>query len=291
MKGIIIVNAYSKLSHGLNQAYRIKQELELRGIDADIVPNNRFLAYLQGGGVVSRAGEYGFCVYLDKDKYVSRLLELSGMRLFNSHEAIRVCDDKLETFAALAGQGLAMPLTLPGLLCYDEKEQIDLNTVRLIEEKLSYPLVIKSSYGSLGEGVYLAHGRERLVEVMNKLKLVPHLFEQYIASSCGRDMRVIVIGGFAAASMLRVSGGDFRSNLELGGHGSVAPLPESFRQMSERAARLLGLDYCGVDLLFGEDGEPVLCEVNSNAFFGGIEAVTGVNVAGLYCEHIIKTVS
>ena len=59
---------------------------------------------------------------------------------------------------------------------------------------------------------------------------------------------------------------------------------------AELAASVLGLDYCGVDLLYGESGEPIVCEVNSNAFFEGLEGATGVNVAKLYAEHIVKEI-
>ena len=88
--------------------------------------------------------------------------------------------------------------------------------------------------------------------------------------------------------MKRSSETDFRSNIELGGVGEAFELPEPFKAVAERAASALGLDYCGLDLLFGDDGSPILCEVNSNAFFAGIERVTGVNIAGRYAEHIIE---
>ena len=112
-----------------------------------------------------------------------------------------------------------------------------------------------------------------------------------LALSCeGVDVRVIVIGGKTVASMERRNKDDFRSNVAQGGCGVKIDLPENFQIVAESCAEILGLDYCGVDLLYGNDGEPYVCEVNSNAFFGGIEEATGVNVAKLYAEHIIKTI-
>ena len=89
--------------------------------------------------------------------------------------------------------------------------------------------------------------------------------------------------------MKRVNEDDFRSNVARGGKGEKVEIPKTFIDMAEKAAKLLELDYCGVDLLIGEQGEPVLCEVNSNAFIKGIEEVTGYNVAKDYSAHIAKT--
>ncbi len=86
--------------------------------------------------------------------------------------------------------------------------------------------------------------------------------------------------------MKRKNEKDFRSNIEAGGKGSRAQLPEAFLKAAERCAKILGLDYCGVDLL-DEKGEPYVCEVNSNALFNEAERVTGVNVAGTFAEYMV----
>jgi ribosomal protein S6--L-glutamate ligase/gamma-F420-2:alpha-L-glutamate ligase len=67
-------------------------------------------------------------------------------------------------------------------------------------------------------------------------------------------------------------------------------LADDYRAVAEKAATILDLDYCGVDLLIGEEGQPLVCEVNANAFITGIEKTTGINVAGSYCEHIFNEV-
>lgn len=138
----------------------------------------------------------------------------------------------------------------------------------------------------------------RLIRTMDELRTTekdflycPHFYQRYLAESEGRDIRVIVIGGRAVAAMERqAKKGEFRSNIELGGHGVCVGLTESFRLAAERAAEALKLDYCGVDLLETASG-PVLCEVNSNAFFEGMEAATGINIARLYAEHIFRAMN
>ena len=80
--------------------------------------------------------------------------------------------------------------------------------------------------------------------------------------------------------------GEFRSNIELGGVGKKVDPPKEYLVAAEKAAKILGLDYCGVDLLETKEG-PVLCEVNSNAFFEGFEKVTGQDVATAYANYIV----
>ena len=140
----------------------------------------------------------------------------------------------------------------------------------------------------MGTGVFKAENFEQLKGAASALKMQPHLFQQYIAESAGRDIRVIVIGGKAVAAMERISGGDFRSNIAIGGRGLKIDMPVQVKEMAEKAAALLNLDYCGADILFGKEGF-YLCEVNSNAFFDGIEAATGVNIAKLYANHIVES--
>ena len=292
MKGLIIVNAYSKMQSSNNQALRLKDEFEKLGVEIDIKTNDFFAAYILNNEICTCVDKYNFCIYLDKDKYISKMLEIKGIKLFNNHQAIEDCDDKMSTYIKLSNKGINLVDTIPGLLCYDEKENIKSHTIDLIESKLGYPIVVKESFGSLGKGIYKAENRDELKVLMEKLKLKPHLFQKMVKSSYGKDMRVIVIGGKIIAAMQRMSDNDFRSNIELGGCGKAIPLdqiPKAFIETAVNCAKILNLDYCGVDLLYGDNNEPICCEVNSNAFFGGIEKVTGINVAKSYAEYIIKS--
>ena len=285
-KGLILINAYLKSASQQSQAQRLQEELANVGLATDILRNDGFFAYVDGEIKTALPNDYSFCVYLDKDKYLSQMLEESGMRLFNPHSAIRDCDDKMQTYLCLAGKGIPLVKTLSGLLCYEPTESIRISSVERIESEIGYPVVVKECFGSLGKNVFLAKDREELLSVMETLKCRPHLFQKAVTSSMGKDLRVIVVGGKALGGMLRVSQTVFRSNIELGGSGTPYPLAKEITTLCQRVAEVLRLDYCGIDILFGEDNKPLVCEVNSNAFFGGFESVTGINVARAYAEYI-----
>lgn len=289
-KGVIIINAYSSLSSSVNQASRLKEEFHNLGVEVDVKRNLEFSTMVKDGKLVSNFSSYDFCIYLDKDKYVSEILSNLGIRTFNKHEAIRVCDDKMRTYIALAGKGINVIDTIPGTLCYTEGAKVDENALNKIASELGFPMIIKENYGSLGQGVYKADNFSELKALSEKLKTKAHLFQKMITNSVGRDIRVIVIGKKVFASMERVSKTDFRSNIELGATGKEFKLPPSFRQVAEKVAEVLDLDYCGIDILIDKGNVPIVCEVNSNAFFGGIESVTNKNVAKAYAEYVLKNI-
>lgn len=287
MRGFVAVNAYSTSEDYLYQARRMKEEFALRGIPVDIIPNDRFLFAIESNDIKSKLESYDFCIYWDKDKYILSILSKLDIPVFNSYEAIMKCDDKMTTFIELSGHDIPMPKTLPGLLCYSPDEKVKPCSVEAVED-LGYPLIVKESYGSLGTGVYLVRDRDELILTMNKVKCIPHLFQKYIDTSYGRDVRVIVVGQTVAGAMLR-TGNDFRSNIGAGGRGKPYEISEDTKKLALKIADVLGLDYCGIDLLFGEDG-PMVCEVNSNAFFHTFEETTGINVASLYAGHIMDSI-
>lgn len=290
MKGIIFVNPFLVPDESVFGAQRLREEFNNLGVEIEIISNGFSRVALDGLNTSFDFGKPDFAVYLDKDKYLSEILEKSGLRLFNSHQAVRVCDDKAQTYIALSGKGITIPKTIFGALCYSKDLVIKKEWAEKIADQLSFPLIIKESFGSMGKGVYKANNLDELLSVMEKVKLKPHLFQEYVPYKTGVDVRVIVIGGKAVASMERVNEGDFRSNVARGGCGKQVELSDEFKSVAETCAKILNLDYCGVDLLYGKDNKPVLCEVNSNAFVGGIEKATGVNVSKLYAEYIIKTI-
>ena len=290
MKGLIFINPYLIPAESVRQAEKLKEEFTLLGVDCDIISDG-FLNVILKGGNLKTEYECDFAVYLDKDKYLSGALSKNGVKLFNSHEAIRLCDDKAETYIALSGTGLLLPETVFGGLCYDKNAAVKNEAVSCIAEKLGFPVIVKESFGSMGKNVYLAENIEELKAVAEKVKCSPHLFQKYLGAKKGTDVRVIVIGGKAVAVMERFNDKDFRSNVALGGKCRKIDPPASFIKAAEKCAKLLKLDYCGVDLLYGDNGEPYVCEVNSNAFFFGISETTGINVARLYAEYIVKKAS
>ncbi len=288
-KGLIIVNAYCEMGTNLNQSIRLKEELELLGVKIDILKNDKFLAKIDNGETVTNLNCYDFCIYLDKDKYISKMLENRHIRLFNCHNALQFCDDKMLTHIELADNLIPMPKTISGLLCYTPNSRVKEESLDILEKELGFPLVVKNSYGSLGEQVYLATDKNSLREICQKNLYKPHLFQEYIKESCGMDIRVIVIGNKPIVAMKRVSSTDFRSNVELGGVGQKYDLDEGLIGLCSKVSKILNLDYCGIDILISKNGYMV-CEVNSNAFFGGIEKVTGINVAKAYAEYIVKQI-
>ncbi len=276
MKAVILINPYLTEAEEMYQPRRIAEELEARGVEVRIFPNVR-TARVGGTGNVDICCD--FCVYLDKDKYVPRILEARGTRLFNRAEAVEICDDKMLTHIALDGV-VPMPETIAAPLCYKSGAEV------WFDDSLGYPVVVKECYGSFGKQVYLARNEGELRAVLKNLQYKPHLLQKFISESAGRDLRLICVGGETVAAMERRSDGDFRSNIGLGGHGTPYEADGRAREIGRTVSNALHLDYCGIDLLFGKDGY-LLCEVNSNAFFGGIERTTGVNVAGKFADHML----
>ena len=218
MKGIILTNAYTDIPQTRNACARLKEEFEKYGVFTDIRRNDFFAAIISdGGNIKSKLCGYDFCIYLDKDKYIPNMLEGAGLKLFNYARAEELCDDKMTTALTLANSGIPMPKTLPGLLCYDEKAPLNENALHIAAAELGYPLIVKSSFGSMGTGVFRADDFAQLKYAAGRLKMQPHLFQQYIKESEGRDIRVIVIGGKAGGGMERISGGGFSSETAAGG--------------------------------------------------------------------------
>lgn len=279
-KCAIIGNGYNVTEAVKMQIAQLKEELDNLGIVVDILYTDKIIVYLDGEEVNSVIGKYDFIVYLDKDYYISNMLEMCGYKLVNSAKAIEVCDDKIKTCLALAGK-LPIPKTVSSPLIYSAGKD---DFYSEAEKVLSFPIVVKEAYGSMGNRVHLVKNEEELISLRSRLMGVPHLYQQF-AGEYGRDLRVIVIGGKAVAAMERKNENDFRSNLELGGKGFAHKLSDEERELAESAAKIIGLDYCGVDILH-ENGKYYICEVNSNAFWKGISAVTGINIAKLYARYL-----
>lgn len=292
MQGKIIVNPFGVPGQSAKQAQRLKDEFQKLGVSVEILTHAYLRVQIGNEQILSDLEKSDFIIFLDKDKYLSAILERLGLRLFNTHSAIRVCDDKGETYIALAGKGFNLPKTQFAPVCYSQSCKISQSQVESIEKSIGYPMIVKQSYGSCGSGIYKVSCREELLPVMEKLKTTPHMFQEYLGREVGKDIRVIVIGGKAIAAMIRSNQNDFRSNIALGGSGTpIDVLDVKYSEVidtAQRAAKTLGLDYCGVDILKGNNGEPVICEVNSNAFFEGIESVTNINVARAYAQYIIN---
>lgn len=279
MKCLIIKNGYDHAGQIDYQCERLKSELELFGINVNILAYSGEF-FLTGGNV--KTAEVDFCIFLDKDKYAAELLEKSGVRLFNSARAVAVCDDKMLTQIALSGV-VNMPDAIPAPLCY-RPSTVSEKLLERVQTEFGFPVIIKESYGSMGRQVYKADDKTQLRAIEERLMLKPHFFQRYIETN-GSDVRIIVIGGNFFCAYMRSNPNDFRSNIACGADAvPYSPTPEMIAA-AEAAARALGLDYCGVDVF--PTNPPLICEVNSNAFFTAAEATTHLNVARAYAKHII----
>ena len=285
-KVLIVINGYGLAAGIEHQVSRLKEEFSKRDIEVEIIKNTRVFSYIFEGNVKVNLPKCDFILYLDKDRYVSELLEKAGYKIYNSSESIVKCDDKMLTHICLSNNGIKMPTTISSTLCYTDNGSRD--NLEIVIEKIKFPMIVKEVYGSLGKQVYLANNYEELLELENKLIHVPHIYQEFISSSKGKDYRVIVIGGKAVASMKRENPNSYLSNLSKGGAASKVNLPKQYLEVAEKCASILGLDYCGVDILEGPSGEPIVSEVNSNAFYEGIEKTTHVNVAGCYVDYLLS---
>lgn len=204
---------------------------------------------------------------------VLRHFEKQGVAMVNSPTAVEAVGDKLQTLQILAGAGLPIPKTILG------KFPID---VDVVERELGFPVVVKTLKGTRGDGVLLCNDREQfndLAKLLDGAKPgADFIFQQYVKSSHGRDVRVLVIDGHAVAAMERRSAdGSFKSNISLGGVGTCFNPPPEMAGLAVRVASVLGLDVAGIDILFDDDGYRV-CEANSSPGFQGLEKACRISV-------------
>ena len=191
----------------------------------------------------------------------------------NASEGIRQSRNKLLAAQILGRNKVPIPKTAYVRNINDVERAIDLVG--------GLPVVIKVSEGTQGRGVYLRHLYKDAIGLVSALLDLDHevLIQQYIHESHGTDIRVLVVGDKVVACMRRrARGREFRSNFHLNGTVESIDLPPKFEEIALRAARVLGLNIAGVDLLEGKNG-PLVLEINSSPGLEGIEMASGVNVA------------
>ncbi len=288
LKGLLVVNAFLRTSK-FDELYQILSESAKREkLELDVMTNAELVVLLEDP--LFDVQSYTFVIYWDKDVLLAQRLEQLGLRLFNSARSIALCDDKAQTWLALKAAEIPMPHTIPLPKTFPAVGYPSLEFACALGEKLRYPVVLKECYGSFGQQVYLCRDEEALKEQIAAHASTPLLMQQAVMESYGRDVRINVVGGQVVASILRRSAsGDFRSNLTLGGEMEPYTPTEAEAVLAIRAVEALGLDFAGVDVLFGNDG-PLLCEVNSNSHFKTTLACTGVNMADHIMRHIRKEI-
>lgn len=204
---------------------------------------------------------------------VLRQFEMMGVWPLNDSVSIGKSRDKLKSLQLLAKKGIGLPIT-----AYAHSTQ---HTDDMIEMVGGAPLVIKLLEGTQGIGVVLGetHSSARSVIEAFRGANVNILVQEYIKESNATDIRCFVVGGEVIAAMQRTGApNDFRSNLHRGGTASPVEITEEERSTAIRAASIMGLKICGVDLLRSNRG-PIVMEVNSSPGLKGIETTTGIDVA------------
>lgn len=213
---------------------------------------------------------------------VLRQFEMLGSFPLNESVAITRSRDKLRSLQLLARKGIGLPKTGYAHNPGDIKDMINMVG--------GAPLVIKLLEGTQGIGVVLAETRkasESVIEAFMGLK-ANIMIQEYIREAGGADIRCLVIGDKVVAAMKRQAlPGEFRSNLHRGGTASLIKITPTERQTAVRAAKIMGLNVAGVDLLRSERG-PLVMEVNSSPGLEGIENATGKDIAGMIVEFIEK---
>ncbi len=288
MNGLIITN--QELGHSAYKIDRFKEEFAELGISLDVVKNDGTLAQIKNNNIYLNIPKCDFVIYLDKDAYLARMLEKAGVRIFNKAEFIKLCDDKMLTFIKCSNEGIRMPDTFAGPLVYTSIEKPHIEFLNSIIEKLGFPMVVKKVYGSLGEGVFLVNNKEELINLYNEICHNPILFQKYVSSSSGHSIRVIVIDGKVFGAFVRKNGNDFRSNFGTTAGSEKLQNPEKYLSFAQKIAEKLDIEYAGIDLLDDENGDIVMCEINSNAFFEEFEKTTGLNVAKAFAEMVRRKI-
>lgn len=213
---------------------------------------------------------------------IVRQLEMQGVYTVSSSLAINRSRDKLRSLQLLAKAGVGIPKTVVS------RNSTDIDS--LLDKLGGMPVIIKLARGTHGNGVVLAETKKAAKSVLQAFYLTNEdgtniLLQEFVAESAGTDIRALVVGGRVVASMKRQSlDDDFRSNLHKGGEGKTIKLTEEERKMAVKAAKAMGLNIAGVDMMRSDRG-PLILEVNASPGFG-IEKVTGRDVASPIIEYI-----
>lgn len=286
MKGWLVVNAFldSEKFRGIYSL--LLESAKLHNIRLELFTSSDLSGVTGEGFGANELPD--FVIFWDKDVCLARRLEQARVRLFNCADAVEACDNKALTSLMLSKAGVRIPKTIIAPKTFEGVGYNNLVFLDRAVDKLGLPLVIKESYGSFGMQVYLADTRDEAAQIIKELGHKEFIMQEFIASSRGRDLRVNVVGGKVVASILRYNEADFRSNLTIGGQMKPYTANNAQAELAVSACKALGLDFAGVDVMFGENDEPIICEVNSNTHFKTTLDCTGVNLADRIMEYIAE---
>ncbi len=283
MFGWLIVNSFLGLEKFYSLYGFLKNAAEKNGVRLEMKTGEDLLFDIQAdfmGAVLP-----DFVLFWDKDIYLAKRLEMQGLRLFNSANAVKICDNKILTSLCLKGK-VPLPKTVIAPKTFEGVNYCKKDFLRKSIELLGLPLIIKEAYGSFGQQVYLASSYAEAEKIVEGLGCKEFLLQEYVQSSHGRDVRVNVVGERVISAMLRYNENDFRSNISNGGSMRPISLTKKQEEVAINACKAIGLDFAGVDILFSEKDEPIVCEVNSNPHFESSYNCTGVDMSVKIIEYI-----
>jgi len=212
-------------------------------------------------------------------------LEVMGVPVQNRAGPIGRSRDKLRCLELLAQAGLSIPATV---MAHDRSD-----VARLVEEVGGLPAIIKLLRGTQGVGVMIASTLAEVQTMLDTFWDLGHeiVLQEFVRESKGVDARALVVGDRVVAAMRRqAKRGEFRSNIHRGGAGAALDLPEAYAEAAVKAARVIGLQVCGVDMLETSAG-PKVMEINSSPGFEGLEKATGRDIAGAIVENALEIAS
>jgi RimK family alpha-L-glutamate ligase len=218
----------------------------------------------------------GFWPYVSEALIIADAMRRHGGRVVDTSLAERpyIMSKTFET-RALKRAGLSVPRTIQ---CFETKR------FEAALKSFQFPLIVKGVHGGLGEHVYLAKNPRQVREIVKHNRRGFYSLQEYIPAR--EDIRVITLGYRALGAMRRrVPAGGFRANLAQGGRPEKIELTPQIKKTAERAARALGREFGGVDIIL-KNRRPYVLEVNQTPGFKGFEKVTGIDVAAAFINYL-----
>lgn len=226
----------------------------------------------------------GFTADPSVNASIIKQFQLAKFYVINTYIGVFRAKNKIRTLQMLNHFGLPVPRThVVG----------DASLLKVAAEEFTFPVIVKTIYGTHGTGVFIAESMRSLspiVDYLTKKEHGPVKLQEYIEEAQGKDIRVFVAGKRVLASMERsAKAGEFRANFHKGGSVGTVELSDEEKKLAIKATLILGLDIAGVDILRTKSG-PKIIEVNSNPGLEGISKATGINVAGKVVDFLERRV-
>ncbi|MCG8531709.1 MAG: RimK family alpha-L-glutamate ligase [Desulfovibrionales bacterium] len=275
---------------------RLKAAAQARGHEVVVIHPHELGAHLGGGnppGLLSETlsskglpdvilprqgapmGEYGMVILSQ--------LESMGIPLVNGSQGVALARNQFLSLQVLSRSGIAVPRSH----FIVHKDFFD----RALGHLGGYPVVVKQVSGLGGEGVALLENSDQAGSYLEKF--VPGdrglVVQEYLPPKNRVDLRVLVVGQRVVGAMsLTPSGDDFRANVHQQGRARAVAFDPLWEDLALRAARVCHLDVAGVDMMIPQGQDPLVCEVNYSPGFRGLEAATGIDVAGAIVEYAVE---